>query len=90
MWTNNNNRGFDVNYLNPIIFYRAIEFSTGSRAGNALIGLSGKYKVSNKVNVYGQLIIDEFSSKDIFGGKKSWKNKKYSLLQPGYVLKAFF
>ncbi len=75
LWTNNNNRGFDVNYLNPIIFYRAIEFSSGSRAGNALIGLSGKYKVSNKVNVYGQLIIDEFSSKDIFGGENSWKNK---------------
>lgn len=75
LWADTNNRGFDINYLNPVIFYRAIEFSTGSRAGNALIGLSGKYKVSNKVNVYGQLIIDEFSSKDIFGGEKSWKNK---------------
>jgi hypothetical protein len=75
LWTNDNGRGFDVNYLNPIIFYRAIEFSTGSRAGNALIGLSGKYKVSDNVNLYGQLIIDEFSSKDIFGGEQSWKNK---------------
>lgn len=75
LWTNDNGRGFDVNYLNPIIFYRAIEFSTGSRAGNALIGLSGKYKLSDKVNIYGQLIIDEFSSKDIFGGEQSWKNK---------------
>ena len=75
LWTNDNGRGFDVNYLNPIIFYRAIEFSTGSRAGNALIGLSGKYKLSRKVNTYGQLIIDEFSSKDMFGGNQSWKNK---------------
>ena len=75
LWANNNNRGFDVNYLNPIIFYRAIEFSTGSRAGNALIGLSGKYKVSSRANIYGQLIIDEFSTKDMFGSEKSWKNK---------------
>ncbi len=75
LWSNDNNRGFDVNYLNPVIFYRAIEFSTGSRAGNALIGLSGKYKFSDKINAYGQLIIDEFSSKDIFGGEQSWKNK---------------
>lgn len=75
LWADTNNRGFDINYLNPVIFYRAIEFSTGSRAGNALIGLSGKYKVNNKINVYGQLIIDEFSSQDIFGGEKSWKNK---------------
>ena len=75
LWDKSNDRGFDFNYLNPIIFYRAIEFSTGSRAGNALIGLSGKYKVSNKVNLYTQLIIDEFSSTDIFGGNGSWKNK---------------
>lgn len=75
LWANNNNRGFDVNYLNPIIFYRAIEFSSGSRAGNALIGLSGKYKLSSKANIYGQMIIDEFSTKDMFGGEQSWKNK---------------
>ena len=75
LWANDNNRGFDINYLNPVIFYRAIEFSTGSRAGNALIGLSGKFKLFNNVNLYSQLIIDEFSSKDIFGGEQSWKNK---------------
>ena len=56
LWADTNNRGFDINYLNPVIFYRAIEFSTGSRAGNALIGLSGKYKVNNNINAYGQLI----------------------------------
>lgn len=75
LWNNTNDRGFDVNYLNPVIFYRAIEFSTGSRAGNALIGLSAKYKVTDQVSVYGQWIIDEFSSGAIFGGEKSWKNK---------------
>jgi hypothetical protein len=75
IWENDNDRGFDFNYLNPVIFFRAIEFSTGSRGGNALIGLSSKYKISDKVNVYGQLIIDEFSSGDIFGGNGSYKNK---------------
>ncbi len=75
IWENDNDRGFDFNYINPIIFYRAIEFSTGSRGGNALIGLSGKYKFTDRVNVYAQLIIDEFSSSDIFGGDGSYKNK---------------
>ncbi|SHI89364.1 protein involved in gliding motility RemB [Mesonia phycicola] len=75
IWENDNERGFDLNYLNPVIFYRAIEFSTGSRGGNALIGLTGKYKWSNHFNTYGQLIIDEFSSSDIFGGQQSYKNK---------------
>ena len=67
--------GVNVSYLNPIIFYQAIQFSTGSRSGNALIGLSAKYKITDKINVYGQFIIDEFSSSDVFGGDGSWKNK---------------
>jgi len=75
VWADTNGRGFDVNYLNPIIFFRAIEFQTGQGAGNAIIGLSSKYKWNNKVNIYGQFIIDEFSLSDVTGGEKSWKNK---------------
>ncbi|MAX71202.1 MAG: gliding motility protein RemB [Flavobacteriaceae bacterium] len=75
MWADTNGRGFDVNYLNPIIFFRAIEFQTGQGAGNAILGLSSKYKLNNKVNLYGQFILDEFSSEDVTGGNKSWKNK---------------
>ncbi|WP_299127388.1 gliding motility protein RemB [uncultured Winogradskyella sp.] len=75
MWADTNGRGFDVNYLNPIIFFRAIEFQTGQDAGNAILGLSAKYKWNNKVNLYGQFIVDEFSLSDITGGQKSWKNK---------------
>jgi hypothetical protein len=75
LWTNSNDRGFDLNYLNPIIFYRAIEFGTGQGAGNALLGASAKYKFTDNVNVYSQFILDEFSLNDIKGGEKSWKNK---------------
>lgn len=75
MWADTNGRGFDINYLNPVIFFRAIEFQTGQGAGNAILGLSGKYKWNNKVNLYGQFILDEFSLGDVKGGNKSWKNK---------------
>lgn len=75
MWADTNNRGFDINYLNPIIFFRAIEFQTGQDAGNVILGLSGKYKWNNKVNIYGQFILDEFSLSDVKAGEKSWKNK---------------
>jgi len=75
IWTNSNNRGFDFNYINPLIFYRAIEFETGQGAGNAIVGASAKYKWNNKVNIYSQFILDEFSLSDIKGGNKSWKNK---------------
>ncbi|WP_166962853.1 gliding motility protein RemB [Yeosuana marina] len=75
LWTNSNNRGFDVNYLNPVIFYRAIEFETGQGAGNALLGASAKYKWNDNVNLYSQFILDEFSLTDVTAGQKSWKNK---------------
>ena len=75
MWENDNDRGFDLNYLNPVIFYRAIEFATGADGGNAIIGLTGKYKFSDRAYAYGQWLIDEFSSGDVFGGEGSWKNK---------------
>ena len=75
LWTDSNNRGFDVNYLNPIIFYRAIEFQTGQGAGNAIVGASAKYKINDQVNIYSQFILDEFSLSDVKAGEKSWKNK---------------
>jgi len=75
LWTNSNDRGFDINYLNPIIFYRAIEFETGQGAGNAVLGATAKYKVNDNFNMYGQFVLDEFSLGDVKGGEKSWKNK---------------
>ncbi|WP_055446901.1 hypothetical protein [Lacinutrix mariniflava] len=75
IWANTNDRGFDINYLNPIIFYRAIEFETGQDAGNAIVGASGKYKINDNVNVYSQFVLDEFSLNDAKGGEGSWKNK---------------
>jgi len=75
VWTDTNNRGFDVNFVNPIIFYRSVEFSSSSRSGNALLGMSGKYKWNNNVNLYAQFLLDEFSVGDMAAGENSWKNK---------------
>jgi len=75
VWTDTNNRGFDVNFVNPIIFYRAVEFGSSSRSGNALLGITGKYKWSNSFNLYSQFLIDEFSVSDVGAGNQSWKNK---------------
>jgi len=75
VWTNTNGRGFDANFVNPIVFYRAVEFSSSSKSGNALLGLTAKYKWNNQVNLYSQLLIDEFSTSDVAAGDGSWKNK---------------
>lgn len=75
IWSNTNNRGFDINFVNPIIFYRSVEFSSSARSGNAVLGLTSKYKLNNNINVYGQFLIDEFSVGEIKSGNKSWRNK---------------
>jgi hypothetical protein len=75
VWSNNNNRGFDMSFVNPIIFYRAVEISSSSRSGNILLGLTSKYKVNNRVNLYGQFLVDEFSFAEVKAGDNSWKNK---------------
>ncbi len=75
VWTNQNDRGFDMTFVNPIIFYRAVEFGASSRTGNALLGLTSKYKFNNQIMGYGQFLLDEFSLADMKSGEKSWKNK---------------
>ncbi len=74
IWDDVNDRGFDVNYLNPLIFYTAIEFQSGSRAGNALLGLSLKYKLKN-ISIYSQLLLDEFRTSEITSSNGWWGNK---------------
>jgi hypothetical protein len=75
VWANQNNRGFDMSFVNPIIFYRAVEISASSKSGNALLGFTSKYKWNNQINLYGQFLIDEFSFSEVKAGNKSWKNK---------------
>lgn len=57
-------RGFDVNYLNPVIFYRPVEFSTGS-PDRVLVGLNVKYEPHKKVQLYGQMVLDEFLLREV-------------------------
>lgn len=75
VWSDSNDRGFDASFVNPIIFYRSVEFGSSSKSGNALLGMTAKYKFTNQVQFYGQFLLDEFSLGDMKSGEKSWKNK---------------
>ena len=75
IWTNTNDRGFDMSFVNPIVFYRSVEFASSARTGNAVLGMTYKYKWNNSINLYGQFLLDEFSLGDIKAGDNSWKNK---------------
>ncbi|MGI4749163.1 MAG: hypothetical protein ACRYFB_00895 [Janthinobacterium lividum] len=69
-----NKRGFDFNYINPVVFLRPLEANNGS-GDNALIGFTGKYKFINNSAVYGQFALDEFQAKDFFSSDGSYRNK---------------
>ncbi|MBX9807182.1 MAG: capsule assembly Wzi family protein, partial [Flavobacteriaceae bacterium] len=75
IWTDTNNRGFDMHFVNPIIFYRSVEFESSARTGNAVLGLTSKYKWNNQLNFYGQFLLDEFSLSEVKNESNSWKNK---------------
>jgi hypothetical protein len=71
---NGDKAAFEWNYVNPVIFYRAIEQQFGS-ADNAIIGVDVKWNVFKGVSVYGQLVLDEFFLKHVRARDGWWANK---------------
>ncbi len=78
------NRGFEVNYLNPIVFFRPQEYSIGS-PDNALIGLNINYKLLGCLKLYGQLGLDEFYLQEIKAKSGWWANKQAWQLGVKYI-----
>lgn len=79
------NRGtFDLSYLNPVIFYRAIEQQFGS-SDNALLGLDFKWNAFKGISFYGQALLDEFVIAEIKAGKGWWGNKYAFQLGGKYI-----
>ena len=67
-------RGFDINYVNPIIFYRPVEYFQGS-TDNVFFGASSKWTIKNHHVLYGQLLLDEFLISEIRAQNGWWANK---------------
>ena len=65
---------YEIDYLNPIIFYRYVERYNGS-PDNVLIGFNFKAIAAKHLQFYGQFLLDEFTGKEFFGGHGYWANK---------------
>lgn len=67
---------FDVNYLNPLIFYRWVEHQLGT-PDKVMLGTDFKWNLVNGMQIYGQFALDEFVFNEFFGitGKNSSRNK---------------
>ncbi len=88
--TNENSyNGFDISFFNPIIFYRAVEFSNGGDgSGNVQIGLNSKYKLNDNISFYNQVLVDEMTMSRVFDGSGYWGNK-FALQLGGKFYNAF-
>lgn len=65
---------FQFGYINPLIFYRAIEQQNGS-SDNVILGFDAKWNMFKGVSLYGQFVLDEFVLKNIREGNGWWANK---------------
>jgi hypothetical protein len=65
---------FEFGYLNPLIFYRAIEHQNGS-FDNAVVGADFKANVAGALQFYGQFLLDEFILEEAKKNEGWWGNK---------------
>lgn len=81
----NGNHGFQLSYLNPVIFYRSIEQQLGS-VGKANVGFEAKANIAKSVQLYGQLLINEFVTKEVFNySRGNYANKQALQLGMKYI-----
>ena len=65
---------FKIEYLNPVIFLRAIEQQGGS-PDNVLLGLDFQWNFLKRFSAYGQFVLDEFLFENATQGTGWWGNK---------------
>lgn len=80
--------GLQLSYLNPVIFYRAAESNLGA-AGKANIGIDLKSNLSHKVQLYGQILINEFHIKDVMNYKEGTYTNKHAFQLGAKYIDAF-
>ena len=81
----NGNNGLQLSYINPLIFYRATESNLGA-SGKASIGIDLKANLAHSVQLYTQLLINEFHIHEIRNYKDgAFVNKQAIQLGAKYI-----
>jgi hypothetical protein len=75
MWKPAASRGYELNYLNPVIFIRPVENSLDS-PDNVMLGLNLKWRITPSHTFYGQFLMDEFIIDEVRAGRGWWGNKQ--------------
>lgn len=65
----------ELNYLNPVVFYKSIENGMNS-VDKSMLGMNFKYNFLKKFSLYGQLILTEFVFNELVS-RSGWVHNKY-------------
>jgi len=71
---NGNGRGFDISYLNPIIFYRSVEHQLGD-PDKMMVGATLAWLPVKNIKLHGQFMLNEFRFADLIEGNGHHANK---------------
>ncbi len=66
---------YEFSYLNPIIFLQSAEQQNGS-PDNSNAGFDFKMNIAHTLQLYGQIMLDEFVLKEVKAGNGWWGNKQ--------------
>ncbi len=72
-------KGFDISYMNPVIFYRAAEADRGS-PDNALVGGGLSWIVRPGMKVHSQILFDEIRFRELTDPDDGWWGNKWGFL----------
>jgi hypothetical protein len=79
-----NRGGFIADYLNPMIFYRAVELNLGDN-DNVNLGIDAKWNLLGKLQLYGQFLIDDMNIAELRQGRGWFANRFASQLGVKYI-----
>lgn len=68
---------FDLQYINPLIFYRAVEQAAGS-PDNVMVGLNWKWNFLGHFSFYGQAVLDELAIGSLAQNGAGWWGNKFA------------
>ena len=77
--------GLELEYFNPVIFYRAAEHYSGSIISNVVLGMDAKWNFLERFQLYGQFVLDEFHLGYLREANGWWANKWASQFGAKYI-----
>ncbi len=80
----NGHRGFELQYLNPIIFYRSVEQYIGS-PDNSFLNADATIRIAKRIKLHGQFVLDDYNVGNRKYGKGWWGNKYAYQIGAKYV-----